>query len=203
MHLALLLDSVKAMRAGRFGDAGAYKAVALTAAPYHEALMAVSALDEPLPDFTKLTSKSMPDGSLGRAYATFISRHGIAPLSISPRVRHEIAPLNLVAARYVVVHDLFHVLLGFDISRPGELAVWSFVAEQRYSRSYERAAACARVLYRWAEPSARSELERQRTRAIELARECKCLIGQPLERSWSRPLAEVRSELGICDADDA
>ena len=203
MHLALLLDSVKALRGGRFGDAGAYKAVALTAAPYPEPLMAVNALDEPLPDFAKLTSKSMPDGSLGQAYAAFISRHGIAPLSISPRVRREVAPLNLVAVRYVVVHDLFHVLLGFDISRPGELAVWSFVAEQRYSRSYERAAACARVLYRLAEPSVRIELERQRARAIEMARKCNCLIGQPLERFWSRPLAVARRELGIYGAIDS
>ena len=192
-----------AMREGRLGDAAVYKATALTAAPYPEALIAVTALAEPLPDFAELASTSMPDGSLGHSYAAFLSRHRIVPLTISAPVRQQIAPLNLVAARYVVVHDVFHVLLGFDISRAGELAVWSFVAEQRYCRSYEQAAACARVLYPLAEPSARIELKRQRARAIELAHESTCLIGKPLERYWSQPLAEVRRELGIrstCDA---
>jgi ubiquinone biosynthesis protein Coq4 len=191
------------MREGRLGDAGVYKAVALTAAPYPETLNAVNALSEPLPDFARLLSSSVPEGSLGQSFAAFVSKYGITPLSISPRVRSEIAPLNIVAARYVLIHDVFHVLLGFDISRPGELAVWSFVAAQHYSRSYERAAALANVFYPLAEPSARTELKRQRAQAIELARDCTCLIAQPLEQYWSLPLAEVRRELGIRSINDA
>jgi ubiquinone biosynthesis protein Coq4 len=203
VHLALLLKSLNAMREGRFGDAGVYKAVALTAAPYPDTLNAVNRLSEPLPDFATMTSSSMPGGSLGQAFATFVAKYGITPLSISPKVRSEVAPLNIVAARYLLVHDVFHVLLGFDISRPGELAVWSFVAAQHYSRSYERAAALANVVYPLAEPSARTELRRQRAQAIELARDCACLIAQPLEQYWSVPLAEVRRELGIRSTDDA
>lgn len=191
---------MRAFREGRLGDAAVYKAVALTAPPFPEALNAVRSLAEPLPDFANLVSDSLSEGSLGHAYCEFISKHGIKPLSISPMVRSEVAPINLVASRYVLVHDVFHVLLGFDISRAGELAVWSFVAAQGYSRSFGRAAALANVLYPLVEPSARADLQNQRTRAIELARECPCLIGQPLERYWSTPLNTVRRELGIRSA---
>ena len=191
------------MRDGRLGDAGVCKAVAMTATPYPDTLGAVRALAEPLPDFAKMLETPAIEGSLGHAYATFVSKHGITPLSISPAIRTEIAPLNLVAARYVLVHDVFHVLLGFDISRPGELAVWSFVGAQRYSPSYETAAALARLLYPIAQPSAFMELARQRQKAIELAEQSPCLIGRPLEQYWSHPLAEVRSQLGIRSANDA
>lgn len=202
MHLPLLLKSLSAMREGRLGDAVAYKTVALTAAPYPEALNAVNALQEPLPDIERLMSLTVPEGSLGHAFVAFVTRHGITPLSISPHVRNEIAPLNVVAARYVLLHDVFHVLLGFGIDRPGELAVWSFVAAQRYSRSYEHAAALANLLYPLMEPSARKELKRQRARAIELAQHGACLIAQPLENYWSIPLAEARSALGIRSTHD-
>ena len=185
------------------GDAAMYKAVALTAAPFPQALRAVAALTEPLPDFPRLLKSTVPLGSVGAAFAKFVADNGITPLSVSQRVREEVAPLNLVAARYVLVHDMFHVLLGFDISRPGELAVWSFVAEQRYSPSYARAAALARLLYPIAQPSALSALALHRRQAVQLAKVCPCLIGRPLEQYWSLPLQEVRRELGIRKGNDA
>ena len=185
------------MREGRLGDAGAYKAAALTAAPYAETLNRVLQLSDPLPDFAVLSSAAVPSGSLGQAYLAFVAKHRISPLTISPEVRSEVASVNLVAARYVLVHDLFHVLLGFGIDRPGELAVWSFVSEQRYSPTYARAAALARALYPLAAPSARVELQRQRAKAVQLAREVPCLIAQPFELYWTQPLQAVRSNLGV------
>ena len=203
MRASLLFNAARALREGRLGDAAVFKAVALTATPFSQALRAVNALAEPLPEFSGLRTTATAEGTLGHAYAGFLSKHRIQPLSISARVRHEVAPLNIVAARYVLVHDVFHVLLGFDISLPGELAIWSFVAAQRYSSTYGKAAALARALYPIAQPSAYNELKRQRTQALALAEQCPCLIGQPLEQYWPRPLAEVRSQLGILEAHDA
>lgn len=185
------------MRQGRLGDAGAFKAVALTADPYPEALEAVRRLDNPFPNFAQLLSLPTPEGSLGQAFAAFVARHGITPLAISDETLKQLAPLNMVATRYVLVHDVFHVLLDFDISRPGELAVWTFVATQQYSPTYARAATVARLFYPLLEPSALAELGRQRDRAFAMGRQVPCLIGQPLEAYWSLALTEARQRLGI------
>ncbi len=197
MHLLLLLKAMRAVHEGRIGDAGVYKAAALTAAPHAGPLNQVLLLADPLPDFADLSSASVPAGSLGQAYAAFLAKHGITPLTLSTSVRREVAQLNVLAVRYVLVHDLFHVLLGFGIDRPGELAVWSFVSEQRYSPSYERAAKLANWLYPLAEPSARRELHRQRAEAMQMARDVPCLIAQPFERYWDQPLESVRDRFGI------
>ncbi|MDJ0736688.1 MAG: Coq4 family protein [Nostocaceae cyanobacterium] len=37
--------------------------------------------------------------------------------------------------RYVVTHDIFHVLLDFDTSYAGEIGVLAFTVSQNYSKS--------------------------------------------------------------------
>jgi hypothetical protein len=73
-------------------------------------------------------------------------------------------------------------------------------AEQRYCRSYERAATCSVLLYTLTGPWARSELKRRRALAIGIAQGCISLIAQPLERYWNLPLVEVRSQFGVRSA---
>jgi hypothetical protein len=47
-------------------------------------------------------SSPAPEGSPGQCFAAFISKYGITPLSISPQMRNEIAPLNVLAARLAI-----------------------------------------------------------------------------------------------------
>lgn len=115
-------------------------------------------------------------------------------------MRIELEPINVVAVRYLALHDLFHVLLGFDVSRPGELGVWSFVAQQEYCPTYKKAAKTASMLYPLVQPSARAELTRQRVRGEEMARAAPCLIGIELERYWDCSLDEVRAKLRLTAA---
>jgi len=158
----------------------------------------VAQLNNPLPDLSVLTEQLQPEaGTLGWEYEQFIQRNEITPLHTSPDLLERVGRTNLVAARYVLLHDTFHVLLNFDISRCGELAVWSFVAAQRYNVAYATAAGIASWFYPMLEPSSYRQLKEHRQRGLDLGAQVPCLIAQPIETLWTTPLNDVRVQLGI------
>ncbi len=67
-----------------------------------------------------------PAGSFGRAYFEFMKRHRLKPFNFSDRVEsyYENYP---IAIRYARIHDMVHVLLGFEADFEGELGVYAFV----------------------------------------------------------------------------
>ncbi len=197
MRPRLILRSINALRAGRIGDAGACKAAALSAPAYADVERKVLELNEPFPQFDVERLAQLPSGTFGRIYADFMAANNLRSLVMSDDVKREVASINPVAVRYTLVHDAFHVLLGFDTTLPGELGVWTFVGEQRYSPSFARAATCARFLYPIAAPSLWSELKQARERACEIARQVPCLIARPVEHYWALPLTVAREKLGI------
>lgn len=197
MQLALLLKAVRAFRAGRIGDGGAYKAAALTAPAYPDVRARLARLEQMLPDIRLEELRSLEPGSFGRHCADFMDLNRLTPIVISPEVRAELAAAQPLGLRYALLHDAFHVLLGFDTSLAGELGVWSFVAAQRYSPTFRWAAGLARVLYPLQAPSLRGELRAARLRAEAQAERVPCLIAQPLETLLDLPLLQVRHSLGI------
>ena len=197
MRTHLLRKALQALRAGRLGDAGAYKAAALTGPACPAAHKAVIALAHPIPDMKRVSAGSFAPETLGAAYLDFIRTNGIKPIEVSADVREELQAVHPVAVRYLALHDLFHVVLGFGVDRPGELGVWTFVAEQRYSPTFARAAKAARWLYPLVEPSSARELALQRARGAALARRAPMLLGVELEAMLFLSLQEVRSGLGI------
>ncbi|NJN11200.1 MAG: hypothetical protein HC836_19500 [Richelia sp. RM2_1_2] len=71
----------------------------------------------------------LPEGTLGYEYAQHMYKCGIEPLEISEDLREE-ANKNPFALRYIVTHDIFHILLGFDTSYAGEMGVFAFTVGQ-------------------------------------------------------------------------
>ena len=198
MQLSLFTQAVTAFREGRFGDAAVLKAVMLSPASDAAVEASVAQLDDPLPDLSALTAQLKPEaGTLGWEYEQFIHSNKIKPLHTSPGLLERVGRSNLVAARYVLLHDTFHVLLDFDISRCGELAVWSFVAAQRYNVAYARAAMIASWFYPMLEPGSYHQLKQYRQRGLALGTQVPCLIAQPIEKLWTTPLNEVRTQLEI------
>jgi ubiquinone biosynthesis protein COQ4 len=59
-----------------------------------------------------------PQGCFGRKYANQMRINQLKPLNISPELE-DIAKRNLFALRYLVTHDIFHVLLDFDTTYAG------------------------------------------------------------------------------------
>lgn len=201
MRISLLLKAVRALRRGQVGDAAAYKAAALGAPAYPEVQRRLDRLLQAFSRFDLSVLRTLGAGTFGRAYAHFMDINKLAPLTVSAPVAGELARGNTLAVRYPILHDAFHVLLGFDASLAGELGVWSFVARQRYNPSYQRAAAFARYLYPLARPTQASALRAARLRGEAMAREVPCLVAEPIEEFWNESLSKVRELLHIRSSD--
>jgi ubiquinone biosynthesis protein Coq4 len=198
MHIPLISKAFRAYRAGRIGDAAVYKTAALGAPGYPGIERGLRTLDHLFPVIDLPALRLLDDDTFGRAYAQFIDGNKLQPLVVLADAFVDIAGhAKPLAVRYLLLHDAFHVLLGFDISLPGELGVWSFVGEQHYSPSFDRAATIARLLYPVIAPSQTGELRAARLAGMSLARSAPCLIVQPIDAFWEEPLISVRKRLGL------
>lgn len=151
----------------------------------------------PLPDVDPGALRALPEGTLGRAYVTFLDAHGLRPFRLPPDVDPELVERNLLTARYSLVHDVFHVLTGFDTSWAGELGVWGFVAAQGYARFHWVAVAMACVLYPVLAPLQVFALARNLRRGVRDGLRAKPLLFQRFEDLWAVPLDDVRRSLDV------
>lgn len=197
MHPSLFLKAVRAFREGRVGDAAAYKAAAIGARAYPEIESQLHGLSDALPSVDIAALRRLPVGTFGRTYAAHMDCKGLKPLVVSPAVAATLAGADILAVRYALLHDAFHVLLGFDTDLPGELGVWAFVAKQHYSPSFQRAGVLARLLYTLVAPQKFRQLKAAQTSGERMAVEAICLIVQPLQDFWTAPLSRVREDFHI------
>lgn len=197
MRLRLFTAMIRALRNGRLADAAALKAAMMGASAYPGIADQLRRMTDPFPRLEPLELAALSVGTFGRAYAEFMRTHQLKWIQLSSEVESVLAPDDLLAIRYLLLHDAFHVLLGFDVSPAGELGVWTFVGGQHYSRSFERAAMAARVFFSATHPLSVIALQRARNRGLRLAALTKCLIVQPIEQWWDQPLEAVRAQLGI------
>jgi len=197
MNLKFARQFVRYLRAGRMGDAAAMKAAMFGARAYPEIAEKLRLLRVPFPAIDLDALRALPEHSFGRQYVAFMDRNGLRPFLVSPEVAEELWPEHVLEVRYPLLHDAFHVLLDFDTSRPGELGVWSFVAAQHYSPSFDRAGRLGAAFYPLLAPTQRAALSAAAKRGRQLAERANCLIAEPLELYWNEPLDEVREEFGI------
>ncbi|MEM7435990.1 MAG: Coq4 family protein [Myxococcota bacterium] len=195
-RLQSLRKAVSAYREGRIGDAAAYKAGLLQATPYPAVAEALSRLETPLPAISLETLGALEPGTLGRTYADHMHRENLTPLDLSDEARRDLGE-HVLGLRYTLLHDLFHVLLGFDTSWAGELGVWEFVGAQKYCPQYERAARWSWRVYPLVAPSQMSAFRANSRRAKALAANASCIIAHDFTESWSDPLDIVRADLGL------
>lgn len=154
-----------------------------------------SSLPDALADRDAL--RSMPPGSLGRAFLAFAERHGIdvrALLESEHAVSRDYARLDPVrrwlSDRLTVSHDLWHVLAGYDATPPGESALMGFSLPQR---------ANDRALPIFVTMSVASKKIRARDalRAIRRGIRADYLVEERFEDLLPLPLERVREQLGI------
>lgn len=143
---------------------------------------------------------SLPDDSLGRAYADFMGQHGYDADSRAEVRYVEDEELAYVLQRYREVHDFLHVLTGLPPSVLGELALkWyelvqtglpmtalaALVGPLRLDRT--EAAVLRRYLLPW---------------AAAAGRQAQPLLLIPVEQLLSQPLTTVRRRFRIQPAPD-
>ena len=140
---------------------------------------------------------SMPAGSLGRHFLVFAERHGIDSMALldsqhaMSRDYFQLDPLRQwLSDRLTVMHDLWHVLAGYDATTPGESALMCFSLAQRVN---DRALPIFIVT-----ATATGQIGAlDAARGIRRGMRTKYLPEQPLEALLSEPLEQVREKLGI------
>jgi ubiquinone biosynthesis protein Coq4 len=151
----------------------------------------------PTPDRSFLGS--LPDGSLGREFERYLADNGLdanllreSAFIEAHRERGEEA--GYLAERGFQLHDVFHVLTGYDTTPLGEVRVVSFTVAQTpapYPAMIIASRPLQMVLYR---PELLPAVMDAITEGWALGRRAKPLIGVHWEEYWDRPLAELRKE---------
>ncbi|MEM6251674.1 MAG: Coq4 family protein [Cyanobacteria bacterium P01_D01_bin.156] len=197
MRLHYLIKAIQAGIEGHAGDTAAYKAAAFGTHSSGSLEQQLVNLTNPLPDISVSDLKSYAPGSFGCVLAKFLDRNQIQPLTLSSKAKSELQGTPLLAIRYPLLHDAFHVLLGFDTSLAGELGVWSFVAAQQYCAEFNRAAWIGRWFTRLLIPWQWKKLGDFEDRGRQLGQRAVCVITEPLEELFGMPLEEVRQRLKL------
>jgi ubiquinone biosynthesis protein Coq4 len=89
--------------------------------------------------------RRLPDGTLGRQFATFVETHALVPLDALLRKRMKQSLVLYCLLRSYKLHDILHVVLDCDASVAGELKIVAFSLGQsnRYAGKVGRSAATA------------------------------------------------------------
>lgn len=144
----------------------------------------------------------LPDGTFGREYARFLEVNGLHPIVPTAEADPEMIARNAFTVRYATIHDMVHVLTGFDTSWPGEAGVWAFVGAQRYSFIFDLAGVMALLVAPLVCPLRLREAWRSWRRGRAMGKKARLLLTLRIEERLSQRLSDVRAELGIEGAAD-
>ena len=180
----------------KYGDFAVLKAEILGAQAnpaIADQLEAVTGYHPPI-DLEQLST--YPLGTFGRTYADHMRANRLKPFNVSPELE-AIAQRNVFALRYVVTHDIFHVLLGFDTSYAGEIGVLAFAAAQQYSSAQRLSLWLAKILYPILAPQQINTIFANVKKGQQLGQRADCLLSYCFEEHWHEPINTVRSQLGL------
>ncbi|PZD74755.1 hypothetical protein C1752_00579 [Acaryochloris thomasi RCC1774] len=181
---------------GQVGDIAFLKIKLLGLSATPELLAQLQDLAGYAPEIDLDALSQLPKGTLGYEYAQHMHKNGILPLVISPDLQIE-AQQAPFALRYTTTHDMFHVLLGFDTSYAGEVGVFAFMAAQNYSSFINAALPIMSKIYPLIFWGQRQSMIANIQAGKALGEQAKCLLAYRIEDHWARPIADIRSELGL------
>lgn len=141
--------------------------------------------------------RALPRNTFGHCYAKFFEHRKLSPsaqVDAWPPIA-EAFEKNWILYRFPRVHDMHHLLLGFDIDAHGEMGLQMF--NLRNFREPFGALAMASLPWTAAIYGDPGRMLREIERGHRLARQTKNLLTAPLEDYFERDIDEVRAELGI------
>jgi ubiquinone biosynthesis protein Coq4 len=169
------------------------------ASPAAEPMLADRFLS-PMPDIDALAR--LPDGTLGKEFERYLSDNGLdanllRESAFIPMHKARGEAVGYLAERGFQLHDLFHVLTGYDTTPLGEVRVVSFTTAQ-IPAPYPAMIIASRplqiVLYK---PELLPAVMDAITDGWALGRRAKSLIEVHWEDHWERPLSELRAEFRL------
>jgi len=144
--------------------------------------------------------KGLPEGTLGRAFATFVEGEGIDPASLF-RDRPVADEKEWLFEHLFETHDIWHVVTGFGTDVAGELGLQAFYLAQfpaRLGNLLIAAGLLNTFLFRFDDRIPRmGEIAKGWT----MGRQAQPLLGIDWTSLWDRKLEDVRRELAITAAD--
>lgn len=154
----------------------------------------------PTPDVAFLAT--LPDGTLGKEFERYLTDNGLdanllRESAFIPAHRKRGDDVGHLAERGFQLHDLFHVLTGFDTTPLGEVRVVSFTVAQTpapYPAMIIASRPLQMVLYK---PELLPVVMDAITEGWALGRKAKSLLPVHWEDYWDRPLAELRAEYDL------
>ena len=137
---------------------------------------------------------ALPKGTLGQAYAHFLTSRGLTPEIFDAPPEEIIDPrIQYIVQRIRQTHDLWHVVTGCNTDPAGEVALQAFTFAQLGAPSTLILAVAGTLRGTREKPS----LPRDVLAAYRTGRHASKLATFPWEDHWARPLVEVRAMLGL------
>ncbi|MDG2304322.1 MAG: Coq4 family protein [Candidatus Binatia bacterium] len=154
----------------------------------------------PVPDVAHLAT--LPAGTLGKEFERYLTENGLdanllRESAFIPAHRARDDDVGYLAERGFQLHDLFHVLTGFDTTPLGEVRVLSFTVAQSpapYPAMIIASRPLQMVLYN---PQLLPVVMDAITEGWALGRKAKSLLPVHWEDHWESPLDELRAEYDL------
>lgn len=154
----------------------------------------------PVPDLAALAA--LPEGTLGRAFEEYMRVNELDPALLRESAFIEAHKkrgddVGYLAERGFQLHDMFHVLTGYDTTPLGEVRVVSFTVAQTpapYPAMIIATRPLQAALYK---PELLPILMDAITEGWTLGRRAESLMTVHWEEHWERPLADLRQEYGL------
>lgn len=196
IRLKQLQQAIQAKNSANLGDFAILKADALGAEPNPAIAAKLESVVGYHPSVDLEELRQYPVGTFGRTYADHMQANQLQPFNVSPALE-EVAQRNVFALRYVVTHDILHVLLGFDTSYAGEIGVLAFAAAQNYSRSLKFSLLLATLLYPLLAPRQVKAIFENRRRGWQMGKQAAFLLGYRFEDDWAELIEVLKSRLQL------
>lgn len=147
----------------------------------------------PSPDLEALLT--FPEGSLGHAYATYITSHGFDAEFYRPiEVKDDTSYLFL---RRRQTHDIWHLVADFGIDEESEIGLKAFELAQTRSPMSVLLIAGSLVRTLFKQPEQLNYLLDRIAVGYRIGAKAKPFLAQRWELAWEKPLEQWRQELDV------
>jgi ubiquinone biosynthesis protein COQ4 len=136
----------------------------------------------------------LPQGTLGREYAEFVTRNGFDANFYRKMEPKDISSYLLLRLRQT--HDIWHVITGFDVNVPDEIGLKAFELAQT-RRPVAGVLVTGGFIKSFLSSKDVNTMLASIGKGYRMGLEAQPLLAQKWEEQWETPLQELRAELGI------
>jgi ubiquinone biosynthesis protein COQ4 len=132
--------------------------------------------------------RSLPEGTLGRAFAQYYIDNGIEPFYYDFPIVDDI---EFLAKRYRETHDIHHIITGYGTDAFGENELQAFYAGNMGLRHSAFIALVSTFSPRGGHEWNLIRFHRRLYRAFRRGRASAMLLGVPFDELWESPVSEI------------